>query len=652
MMSIRTRKPAQRAKAVGNLKQRTALLALGLLALATITPAQAATEIINKNPGGIVAVGPVNTDHGFPSWYQDNAGTRVELCLDAENPYCGFLPGDIPNEEAVISFPGNFPEEAFYMLASTTLDLPGGGRAVLVLGLEAAFANQVRAGDQVVFGRQRVTVRGAPPNTTLTFTHPYGKLSIDTDASGAGKLVEDISPAAGNFTTALKSNIGPFLKWDPAVAPAAPEGYLGDPGQEHKVTGSPFDYNQFSVSGGGLEVSTDLFSLHGKISTNTGVEGQRALLEGNMIDVFATSEGTQLQIEGQDGKFATTPMETDPGSNRFYARINFTGAAPSTIKISNIGDKPISNSVIDVSTPHGITVLKADYDGTTLSIGATSRFGNALSAMGLGELTAGATPASEQSANFTVLAPPERVTIKDSAGAKATVDVSIVGGDATPEGLAPVDPAPDPGPVLDPAPNPDAPAIARATPNEASVNYGGSLALDGSTSSSAVSYKWTQLSGVPVTLSSDTSAKPTITIPYFAKTTDIAPVSVPATNEIRMSLVVTNAAGIASEPALVELALLPDTVTIDAGTRHKLGTEFRISGTSVLAGASGILTPGTSVIIYDTTPGSPVVKLGTAVVDTTNNWQFKIKPGPNRQVTSAMVQSTRGGVNNSTVATR
>jgi hypothetical protein len=29
--------------------------------------------------------------------------------------------------------------------------------------------------------------------------------------------VEDISPAAGNFTTALKSNVGPFLKWDPAI---------------------------------------------------------------------------------------------------------------------------------------------------------------------------------------------------------------------------------------------------------------------------------------------------------------------------------------------------------------------------------------------------------------------------------------------------
>ena len=652
MKSIRPHNPVPCARAGGNMKLRSALVALGLVAVAAISPAQAATQVIDRNPGGIVSVGPVNTDYGFPSWYQDSAGTRVELCLDAENPYCGFLPGDIPDGEAAISFPSNFPEEAFYMLASTTLDLPGGGSAVLVLGLEAAFANQVQAGDQVVFGRQRVTVRGAPSNTTLTFKHPYGSLSIDTDSSGAGKLVEDISPAVGNFTTALKSNIGPFLKWDPATAPVAPQGYLGDPAQEHRITGSPFGYNQFSVSGGGLNLSTDLFSLQGKISTNTGVDGQWALRQADMIDIFATSEGTQLQVDGQEGKFATTPMETDSGSNRFYARINFTGTAPTTIKISNIGDKPVSNSVLDVTTPHGITILRADYDGTMLSISAKSRFGNALSATGLGALTAGVSPEAEQSADFLVLAPPERVTVKDSTGAMTTVDVSIVGGGVTPEGLPPIDPEPDPGPVVDPAPDPAAPAIARATPTSANVNYGGSLALDGSGSSSAVSYKWTQLSGVPVTISSDTSAKPTITVPYFAQTTDTYPVAVPVTNEIRMSLVVTNARGEASEPAMVELGLLADTVTINAGARHRLGTEFRISGTSTLQGSSGILTPGTRVIIYNTTPGSPIVKLGTAVVDTTNSWQFRIQPGPNRQITSAMVQSTRGGVNSAAVGTK
>lgn len=656
MQSTHPASSAPRARSRGSQKPKIALMAIGLLALATITPAQAATEVVQKNPGGIVAVGPVNTDHGYPSWYQDSAGTRVELCLDFENPYCGFAAGDIPNDEAPISFPDNFPEEAFYMLASTTLDLPGGGRAVLVLGLEAAFANQVQAGDQVVFGRQRVTVRGAAPNTTLTFKHPYGSMTIDTDDAGDGKLVEDISPAQGNFTTALNSNVGPFLTWDPATAPAAPEGYLGDPGQDHTVTGSPFDYNQFSVNGGGLNLSTDQFSLQGKISTNTGVHGQKALLEGNMIDVFASSEGTQLQIEGQAGKFVTTPMETDPASNRFYARIQFEGDAPTQIKISNIGDNPVSNSVIDVTKPHGISGLEATYDGTLLNVAAASRFGNALTAEGLGALDPGATAQATQSAAFAVSAPPERVIVKDSTGAKASVDVSVVGGEATPEGQAPIAPAPDPGPVQDPAPDPApdpaAPAIARATPATASINYGGSLVLDGSTSSGADTYKWTQVSGMPVTLSSDTSATPTVTVPYFANTSDTAPSPVTTTEVIKMQLVVGKDDGSESDPATIELNLVPDNVTVASGARHRVDKEFKLSGTATLPEVSGALTPGTRVIIYNTTPGTPVEKIGTAVVDTTNNWQLKLKPGPSRPVTSVMVQSTRGGVTSAAVSAR
>lgn len=182
-------------------------------------------------------------------------------------------------------------------------------------------------------------------------------------------------------------------------------------------------------------------------------------------------------------------METDPGSKRFYARIKFTGAAPTQIKVSNIGDKPISSSVVNVSKPHGITVLKADYDGTILSVAAASRFGNALTVDGLGALATGATPDATQSANFTVVAPPERITLSDAAGGQMSMAVSILGGDATPEGLPPVTPQPDPGPVIDPAPDPAAPAVARATASVTSINYGGSVVLDGSTSTGAVSYK-------------------------------------------------------------------------------------------------------------------------------------------------------------------
>ncbi len=62
-----------------------------------------------------------------------------------------------------VTFPDNFPEEFFYHLVGGDLTLPGGGKAVLTLGLEAAFAQgPAAAGDQVVFARTRVVVKGGP----------------------------------------------------------------------------------------------------------------------------------------------------------------------------------------------------------------------------------------------------------------------------------------------------------------------------------------------------------------------------------------------------------------------------------------------------------------------------------------------------------
>jgi hypothetical protein len=628
-----------------------------ILAAAGMSSAVAATQVTVKNPGNLTAVGPVNTAHGFPSWYEDSTKTRVELCLDAENPLCGFLPGDVPNETAPISFPDNFPDEAFYMLAGAGLDLPNGGRAVLVLGLEAAFSNSVTEGDQVVFGRQRIVVKGGPANSTLEFKHPYGTITIDTDGSGGGKLVEDISPAAGNFTTALKSNIGPFLKWDPANSPAAPEGYLGDPNQEHTITGSPLNYNKFSVTGGGLALETDQFGLQGKISTNRGVNADAAVHNGDMIDVFASSgPDAQLQVDGQDSRFETTPMVSDTGSGRYYARIKFIGAAPDNIKITNIGDKPASSSLVKVVKPSSIAITKATFDGTALTVAAVSSENGELTVTDLGTLDNPA-PGTATEKVFPIKAPPASVTVKSASGGSASLPVTISGGAATPVGLDPVTPQPDPGPVVDTGSGPGtdtpvSPATATATTNSTTLTRGGSVQLDGSASTAAVSYKWRQLSGPAVTLSSDTAAKPVASIPYYAQTTDTAPLTAQADGPVTIELVVTDKNGVSSAPATLQLVVRTDTLAIGAGSRHRVGTEMRIEGTSSLAGNTAVLVPATVVVIYDTTAGRPVSKLGTATVDTLGAWSLKAKPGPGRQITSVLVQSTRGGTATGAISTR
>src|SRR3954463_10821413 len=91
--------------------RRTAVAAAAAgLMLAGASSAWAVTGVTEANTNKLVARGPVDTTNGFPTWYQDSGGRRLELCLDGDNPYCGFLAGDIPDDTSPISFPENFPE--------------------------------------------------------------------------------------------------------------------------------------------------------------------------------------------------------------------------------------------------------------------------------------------------------------------------------------------------------------------------------------------------------------------------------------------------------------------------------------------------------------------------------------------------------------
>ncbi|HWU08619.1 MAG TPA: hypothetical protein VN520_19940 [Streptomyces sp.] len=613
----------------------TAGLVAAAVTFAGSTAAWAATEVLVKNQGNLTAVGPISSATGFPAWYQDSTGTRVELCLDGDNPLCGFLPGDIPNEAAPIEFPGNFPSEIFYQLADSSLDLPGGGSAVLTLGLEAAFANDIpQEGDQVVFGRQRIVVKDGPANTALIFQHPFGTIEIDTNASGDGRLVEDISPAVGNFQTALKSNFGPFLKWPSG----APDGYLGNPDVEHVVTGSPTGYNKFSVTGGGLNLETNLFTITGKIATNHGVKADAAQANGSFVDVFATALGGSLEVKAGPG-YQTTPMLHDPDTDRYYARVAVDGALPASVTVQNVTDKPVSTSAVPVSKPFTLT---AAYNGSSLAVTSSV---DGVSIAGFG-------PLNGTTGSFPAAAPPATVT-GTSSGTSITVPVLVTGGEASPSGQVPVTPQPDPGPVTEtegdtgvpPTPTDVAAVIAPVSPQL----VGSTFTLDGSGTTGATTYAWTQTSGSAVTVNGADTAKPTVTIPFYAKTTDTTqqpPLSAPLT----FTLVAKNADGATSEKS-VSVDLTTDTLAVTAA-RHRIGSELRIDGTSLINGQAGVLAPATQVVIYDTTPGRNVTKLGTAQVDTLGAWSFRQRPGPAAQITSVSIQSSRGGTLSSGVTTR
>lgn len=234
----------------------------------------------NRAPGALAAVGPVDHANGYPFWYGDagdpDAGldpVRLELCLD--DPLCPVV-GELPDPSRPLSYPDNFPDEAFWWSGEAALTTPSGASALLVLAQEAAFggAGNVAVGEQISFARLRIRIDNVAPGGTYTVTSPYGVDVVTADDRGRVFFTEDVGCLAApcTFTEALDGRVGPFLRWDPAVGPAAPAGYVGNPLVEHEVVGSPHGTNFFRVEGPDIggpgvdRVQTDLFVVQGRLA--------------------------------------------------------------------------------------------------------------------------------------------------------------------------------------------------------------------------------------------------------------------------------------------------------------------------------------------------------------------------------------------------
>src|SRR3954452_13723114 len=224
--------------------RRTATAGLAVLMVATLGGLAAAAPPPAHNNGidGLKQVGPIDETNGYPLWYKDTNNVRLQLCLDPSDANC--IMGNLPHPGQPVSFPDNFPDEAFWSNATATLDAGGTDKALLVTGVEAAFgtADGLPApGGQISFGRIRIRASGLVDGATYKVTNPYGVDNIDAE-TGAVKGInttEDIGSLTpnGTFDQTLAAKSAPFLKW-PAGAPA---GYLGDPAVDHVVTGSPFN---------------------------------------------------------------------------------------------------------------------------------------------------------------------------------------------------------------------------------------------------------------------------------------------------------------------------------------------------------------------------------------------------------------------------
>ena len=247
-------------------------------------------------PNGLTAVGPTDPVHGFPLWYEDSDGTRLELGLDPNDANLPAL--ELPTPGAPVVFPnggpGNFPDEAFYFIAEAEMLVggpAGSARARLILALEAAFGGTgaVVDGQQMVFGRIRLRIDDVEPGATYTATGPYGAISGEADDGGRVFETEDIG-ATGDFTSPFASRIGPFLRW----AANSPTGYLGDGVSERTVTiGTGATQGFFRLEGPGVgtgpagsdpddpgnpnKARTALFTVQGKVATRFGATLERAV---------------------------------------------------------------------------------------------------------------------------------------------------------------------------------------------------------------------------------------------------------------------------------------------------------------------------------------------------------------------------------------
>jgi hypothetical protein len=377
---------------------------IGATALSTMAfaaPAVAAPGIGLHAP--INSADPMDPYGHFPEWYQDAEGQRLELCLVAA---CAIPAAELPHPDQPISYPDNFPGEAFWWSAQA--DLP---TVSIVIAQEATLA-----GAQGGFGRVRIIGRDLVGWYRVTY--PYGQFEFEGNGH-TNPYTEDIGcfPVPGvpcddaGFDLFGMSSVGPnFLQWDHGSGPTPPVGYTGDGATPHRVVGSTFiapgettPANHFrvdTISGPGGEVTgtlgqTDQFLQLGKLAQGAspvgmlvgsdGRYGSRRVGKPLTKNVTLRNGGGApidldgLSIGGADaGQFslgdgcAGGTIALDPGES-CSVPVTFTPSA-SGLREAQIAVNEVTGGV---SKPRAVKLAGAGIE-PVLSVPALVAFGNQL----------------------------------------------------------------------------------------------------------------------------------------------------------------------------------------------------------------------------------------------------------------------------------
>lgn len=340
--------------------------------------ATAAVVLVSVEPvhSKLAARGLIHPVNGFPTWFSDTNGTTLQLCLDGDGA-TGICLYDEPIAGNAFSQATGFGPEAFWWSADAVIDLPGDGGAVLVLALEAAYANEEPVdGEQFAFSRVRIRI-DTPVAGEYRVWHPYLSESNGCqpevfDAPAGVRAINVTRDVGGNapFDTMMDGEVGPFLVWDPAVAPRAPAGYVGDPQIEHPVIGSPCGFDVFRIEGpagtnldgrGNNVVETRLFSVQGKLyqeaATPPSVKPVRGSYFRSTSSTGATTARVNMWVEAPPG--ATVNVNGLPQANQNGA-MTHDGSG-------GFFRRSALNATYGSQVPDHVTVTATNSSGTSTS---------------------------------------------------------------------------------------------------------------------------------------------------------------------------------------------------------------------------------------------------------------------------------------------
>jgi hypothetical protein len=419
-----------------------------------------------------VDAGPyVPANGNFAAWYQDTHGRTLDLCLSkavssrvpgtpaAPTYMCSLLPAPgIFDDAQPLSFPSNFPDEAFWFTADGAIvDAARGINLSYGSAIEAAFSGgDPVEGDQISFARIRIRV-DVPTAGTYVITHPYGVdvFSVDTPGRRAINMTRDIGIGSPQtYDGALKGDVGPFLRsvngpyTETNPVTGAAEQFIGDPNLDEAVTGSPFNTNFIRIEGpGGIDLRSTVFAVSGKLSTvvrPTPLIPQRS--------TYSRKPGSSAPVAQQDifvlappapatvAVTSTTPVlnlkEAD-STGSWYAQSASDPTLPTTLQVTADNHLAIASSTpttLPMALTDLVVIQRAEYSlssGQLTLVASTSDETSppVLTATAIGGAAIGALSgdgAVKTLATGISPIPPAKVRVTSSNGGSDTEEVVIV----------------------------------------------------------------------------------------------------------------------------------------------------------------------------------------------------------------------------------